>query len=154
MTSMDKRGYIVDSEQKMREVATAVLGELETRGARTAVLALDGDLGSGKTTFTKALARQLGILEPVTSPTFVIQKSYHVENNKDFKKLVHIDAYRLESGADMEVLDFNKTLAEPNTLIVIEWPENIKSALPKDLVDITFKYINDTTRKVCINATM
>lgn len=151
---MDNREYIVDSEQKMGEVAIAVLEQVKLGSRTTKLLALNGDLGAGKTTFTKVLAKQLGITEPVTSPTFVIQKSYRIEDDKEFNKLVHIDAYRLESGADMEVLDFDKTLSEPSTLIIVEWADIIKSALPKGRVNMTFEYIDDTTRRVCINATI
>ncbi len=162
MLGMDKREYIVDSEQKMEEVAKVVLDTLKLGGSTAKLWALNGDLGTGKTTFTKGLAKQLGIVEPITSPTFVIQKAYNIPPQTarqglavdGIRQLVHIDAYRLESGTDMGVLDFNKTLADPNTLIVIEWPENIKSALPKDVLNMTFEYIDDTTRKVCINATI
>ena len=96
------------------------------------VIGLFGDLGSGKTTFTQALARELGVTEDVTSPTFVIEKIYFLKDNQKpaenslrltktnhsenippiFEKLIHIDAYRLESGAELANLGF----AEMNIL--------------------------------------
>lgn len=136
--------YLVSNEQDMQDLVGTVLSGL----GDARVLALSGDLGAGKTTFTKALAKELGIVEHITSPTFVIQKSYSIPNNADYKKLVHIDAYRLESGADAEVLDLQNTLQEQGNLVVIEWAENIKSALPKDALQIHFEYIDEITRRI------
>ncbi len=105
------------------------------------VAGLSGDLGAGKTTFVKALAKHLGISEEITSPTFVIMKIYPTSHPK-FKKLIHIDAYRLESGKEFEVLNFEKLVADKDNLIVIEWPENVKSAL------VDLKYFNKLSFKI------
>ncbi len=148
--------YLISNEQDMQDLAGTVLSSLGS--AR--VLALSGDLGAGKTTFTKALAKELGIIEHVTSPTFVIQKSYECPRSLlgqkcgDFRKLVHIDAYRLESGGGAEVLDLQNTLQDKGNVVVIEWAENIRSALPKDSLQIHFKYKDETTREVVISGTM
>ncbi len=149
---MERREYIVNNEQSMQELVLEVLNRAHLLAAPTAaVLALNGDLGAGKTTFTKALAKELGVQESVTSPTFVIQKSYDIQkDNSNFKKIVHIDAYRLESGAEAEVLGLTATMADSTNLVVIEWAENIKSALPQSAISIDFKYINETTRGVTI----
>jgi tRNA threonylcarbamoyladenosine biosynthesis protein TsaE len=118
------------------------------------VLALNGELGAGKTTFTKVLAKELGIMEHITSPTFVIQKSYSVPQNikgsnpSMFKTLVHIDAYRLENGDDAKALDLQNTVLNPANLVVIEWAKNIKSALPESTINIDFKYVDETTREI------
>jgi tRNA threonylcarbamoyladenosine biosynthesis protein TsaE len=90
------------------------------------VLALHGDLGAGKTTFVRGLARALGITEPVTSPTFNLYTLYEGE-----RKLLHLDAYRLESGADLDALMLEDFLTSPWCLAV-EWPERIKDAIPAE----------------------
>jgi tRNA threonylcarbamoyladenosine biosynthesis protein TsaE len=92
------------------------------------VVGLSGHLGAGKTAFTKCIAKEFGIAEDVTSPTFVIMKIYPVDSAKNFpwKKLVHIDAYRFERAQELESIDFEKYAADPDNLILIEWPENVK----------------------------
>lgn len=102
-----------------------------------------GDLGAGKTTFIQALAREMGIEGAITSPTFVIQKTYPAK--KYFDALVHIDAYRLTSGEELEKLRFSETLSLPKTLVCIEWPENVTSVLPTDAKKVTCTFIDETT---------
>lgn len=91
------------------------------------VAGLSGHLGAGKTAFVKLVAKELRIEEIVTSPTFVIMKIY--ETKKDggvFKRLVHIDAYRLERRAELEGLGIEKIFADKHSLVMIEWPENVR----------------------------
>jgi tRNA threonylcarbamoyladenosine biosynthesis protein TsaE len=146
---MEQKVYVVNNEQDMQNLVIEVLSKLK---GPTRVLALSGELGAGKTTFTKALAKELSIEEDITSPTFVIQKSYKTPKSCfGVKKLVHIDAYRLEDERDLEALDFSITLAEKGTLVVIEWAENIKAALPKRTITLNFEYVDETTRKVSID---
>lgn len=102
------------------------------------VAGLSGHLGAGKTAFTKRVARELGIPETVTSPTFVIMKIYDVAANSPFRRLVHIDAYRLERRADLEALDFEEIVADPHNLVLVEWPENV--GLAADDLDAWLKF--------------
>lgn len=102
------------------------------------VLALQGDLGAGKTTFVQSLASLLEVEEVVTSPTFVIMKLYKTKSSQ-FPKLVHVDAYRIESIDEMRVLGFASLLAQKDTIICIEWAENIVELLPEDAVHLYFK---------------
>lgn len=103
------------------------------------VVGLSGHLGSGKTTFTQFVAKALGVDETVTSPTFVIMKAYETDNDH-FHRLVHIDAYRLERPEELEALNFEKLIAEPHSLILIEWPENVelKKVVP-ELKEVKFE---------------
>ena len=110
--------------------ADATVRTGDTNGA--AVIGLSGHLGAGKTAFVKAVARELGVAGEVTSPTFVIMKIYETEHQV-FKRLVHIDAYRLERRADLEALRFEEIVSDPNSLVMIEWPENAE--LAKKYVD-------------------
>jgi len=108
------------------------------RGADQAtVIGLSGHLGAGKTAFVKAVARELGIAEEVTSPTFVLMKLYdipesagsagdHSANNSwPWKRLVHIDAYRLERTEELQALNWEQLVSDPHNLIMVEWPENV-----------------------------
>ena len=114
------------------------------------VVGLYGELGSGKTTFMKSVARAFGVEEIVTSPTFVIQKSYPLKN-KRFSNLYHIDAYRLTSGDDLLALGWERVLGDPQNIIFIEWPEYIASALPPSINTVMFETIDETTRDITLN---
>jgi tRNA threonylcarbamoyladenosine biosynthesis protein TsaE len=96
------------------------------------VVGLSGHLGAGKTAFVKAVAKTLGVKEAVTSPTFVIMKIYGINiqgtmiNGRiPWKRLVHIDAYRLERPEELEALSWEDLVADRNNLIMVEWPENV-----------------------------
>lgn len=110
------------------------------------VVGLTGDLGSGKTAFTKCLAAELGINEHITSPTFVIMKYYKIENSS-WKKLIHIDAYRLRNGRELDALGFQNELEDPTSLIVIEWPEIVKDVLPEEMTMIRCRFEDENTRQ-------
>jgi tRNA threonylcarbamoyl adenosine modification protein YjeE len=102
------------------------------------VVGLSGHLGAGKTSFTKLLAKELSIAETVTSPTFVIMKIYEIPTDAagasgTFKRLVHIDAYRLERRSELEGIDFERIASDPGNLVIVEWPEN--AGLTKEDMD-------------------
>ncbi|HZT35605.1 MAG TPA: tRNA (adenosine(37)-N6)-threonylcarbamoyltransferase complex ATPase subunit type 1 TsaE [Nitrososphaera sp.] len=122
----------------------AVLKLLPPKEGAT-IVALRGNLGSGKTTFTQALARELEVGEVVQSPTYVIMKTYELPQNRTqfgtprrFKKLVHIDAYRLESPSEFAALRPETFLNEQGTLVLIEWPEKVDGVLPAPDVVLNF----------------
>lgn len=106
------------------------------------VLALYGDLGAGKTTFTQTLGEMLGIKEDITSPTFVIMKRYQT-TNESFRSLIHIDAYRLNSPEELSVLGFQGWLNEERALVVIEWADKVESLLPQTITRLQFTLEND-----------
>lgn len=122
----------------------AVLALAEHKDAAT-VVALVGNLGAGKTTFVQTLAHELGVKDVVQSPTYVLMKSYPLElsgagatTNKKFTKLVHIDAYRLESPDELDALRPQEFLNDPHALVVVEWPEKLGDKLPKPDMTLTF----------------
>ncbi|MES2931741.1 MAG: tRNA (adenosine(37)-N6)-threonylcarbamoyltransferase complex ATPase subunit type 1 TsaE [Patescibacteria group bacterium] len=127
--------------------AGAFVSMLHPKQDGAMLVTLSGNLGAGKTAFTQAIARTLGVLEPVTSPTFVLAKSYEL-SGKEFSKLVHIDAYRLKEGKDLQALDFAHTLEDSRTLVVLEWPEMVEDGLPSADVAITLSVRSDTERDV------
>lgn len=122
----------------------AVLMLAEPKDSST-LLALEGNLGAGKTTFVQTLARELGVRDIVQSPTYVLMKTYPLElsdasanTNKKFTRLVHIDAYRLESPEDFDALRPQEFLDDPRALVVIEWPSRLEGKLPKPDMTLTF----------------
>lgn len=116
-------------------------------GNQATVVALEGELGAGKTTFTQVLGKLLGVEENIHSPTFVIMKVYNIDYNW-FKKLVHIDAYRLESEEELKHLGWGELVKNPENLIVIEWPEKVPNLIPTDAVRISFKHVDENTRAI------
>ena len=106
------------------------------------VILLDGDLGAGKTTFTKGLARGSGVEEIVNSPTFTIMKKYLT---KDYRRvLYHLDLYRLDHAGD----DFDlEEYIDGQGMIVVEWPYQVAEFIPKDYLLVQIKKINDNERE-------
>jgi tRNA threonylcarbamoyladenosine biosynthesis protein TsaE len=128
---MTETTWTVTSEEELKGVAGELLGlwkQTDTVSGAV-VIGLGGDLGAGKTTFVQQLAEILGVTEIVTSPTFVLMKSYETTDSV-FQNLVHIDAYRIEDDSEMGPLDFATRITKPNTLICIEWAERISTFLP------------------------
>ena len=109
------------------------------------VVGLYGNLGSGKTTLTQSVANILGVTDTVTSPTFVIEKIYEIKHTH-FARLIHIDAYRIESARELQDLNFEKLVDNSRNLILIEWPENVKEILPENHTKIHCEFIDENTR--------
>lgn len=136
-----------------REILQDTVGV--TRG-RAQVIGLTGELGSGKTTWTRGIVSALGgDPDQVQSPTFVLMRDYDLgENIYNFKTLHHLDVYRLESPSELASLKLNAWLDDPSRIFVIEWWQTIKPALPKWLVgsmaELTFETINDYTKTIAV----
>ena len=138
----------LEETNKIAEVFSKKL--LALKSSNAVIVGLFGDLGSGKTTFTQALGKILGVKEVMTSPTFVIEKRYDLDGRFGFKKLIHIDAYRLEGGREILNLNFAEDLANSDNLILIEWPERVAEAMPADALRIDFKFISEFKREIQI----
>lgn len=120
---------ISKSLEETKKIAKEFVSFLSPFVDKACVVGLYGNLGAGKTSFTQGVAQALGINETVTSPTFVIEKIYELENQK-FTRLIHIDAYRIEKSEEMLHLGFAEIIKDSNNLILIEWPENIQNIMP------------------------
>ena len=123
----------------MKEIEVNTLEETKALAQRIAdllprpsLITLSGDLGAGKTTFTKSLGKELGVKSTINSPTFTILKSYRMA---DGAPLHHIDAYRLEGI--VQDLGFEECFDEG--ACVVEWPDYIEAALPKERLNIVIK---------------
>ena len=102
------------------------------------IICLDGELGSGKTVFTKGIANALGIEETITSPTFTIIKEYEGE-----LPLYHMDVYRLDGNTDG--VDIEEYFTKGG-VVVIEWAETIKNILPEERLDVKIKVLDENRR--------
>lgn len=121
------------SPNQTQTIAEKIAAKLDSG----AVLALTGNLGSGKTHFTKGLAKYFQIKKNITSPTFVLMKVYKTKNKK-IKQLVHVDCYRLDNPEELLAIGLDEYLNDPACLVVIEWAEKIKKILPKNTIWIKF----------------
>ncbi|KKU31535.1 MAG: hypothetical protein UX44_C0005G0013 [candidate division WWE3 bacterium GW2011_GWA1_46_21] len=127
------------SPQDTKELAFRIAGKIKPGQ----VLALFGDLGSGKTTFVGYLVEGLGIKARVQSPTFVLLRKYGFVN--------HLDLYRLLNVGDVLDIGFTEIIGS-DAVSVIEWPELVEELLPQNCIKIHFEYVNETTRKITIHS--
>lgn len=138
---------------------STVLHARSAHAEQAMVVGLYGELGSGKTAFMKEVARVLNVEEHVVSPTFVIERIYHIPErtkmgeNKIFNHLIHIDAYRLEGERELIDLGWEDIRRDNRNLIFIEWADRVSKILPKDHIKIYFKHIDENTREVEITKT-
>lgn len=135
----------------LEEEASSFVAGLTPRQDGATLVTLSGELGAGKTAFTKAVAAALGITETVTSPTFVLEKIYLLPTEPDratrkFERLIHIDAYRLDEGSELIALGFDALVHDSKNLILLEWPEKVSSALPVPAVRLSFVVREDGSR--------
>ncbi len=119
---------LAETSEIARQVLESILPGLSDRAL---VLGLSGDLGAGKTAFTKALASHLGVGDHVHSPTFVLMKKYDLKNQKH-KRLYHLDVYRLEKEQELLDLGWREILSDADNLVLIEWPEKVVGVMPED----------------------
>lgn len=110
------------------------------------VITLTGELGAGKTVFSKGFAAGLGIQEEITSPTFTIMNEYAGEKFT----LCHVDAYRLSCGEEAYAAGLCDYIGADGCVCLIEWAQNIKSVLPENTVKIEIKYVDENTREIIV----
>ncbi len=132
----------ISSEQEMLTFGEDFASSLENH-----VIELVGDVGAGKTTFTRGLAKGLGVKKSVTSPSFTISKIYALENGGS---LIHYDFYRLNDPGIM-IDDLSEKLKNDKNIIVIEWGESVKNLLPNNHIILLFEKNDDGTRTITIN---
>jgi tRNA threonylcarbamoyladenosine biosynthesis protein TsaE len=132
---------ISKSEAETKKVGL-LLGKELLKAKRSVFVALEGDLGTGKTTLMKGIAKGLKIKEEITSPTFLIYKKY-----QGVKDLYHFDAYRI-SNKDLPLLKFDEILKEKNIVIAVEWAENI--TVPIKRITVKLFSISPKERKLIV----
>ena len=163
--------------QKLGEkIAKQIIRENSFSNSRkfAIVLALQGDLGAGKTTFLQGFARGLGISDKILSPTFVILKRFAISDKKvksrltpiggfpvgikskfkstnqklKFTNFYHFDCYRINKPEEILELGWKEIISNPKNIVAIEWPEKIKKALPKNSIKLKFKFIDKNKREI------
>lgn len=134
-----------------------VAGNLAKKLKGGDILALEGDLGGGKTTFVQGLAIGLGIKQKITSPTFIMLREYRIPKSSSHQlidssiyrlSLIHIDLYRLKNIQQITSIGTFDYLGKKNYICVIEWAEKIKNLLPKNIHWIKFEFIDQNSRKI------
>jgi tRNA threonylcarbamoyladenosine biosynthesis protein TsaE len=152
-----KREFISKNSKETQALGRKLAGKIK----KGAVIGLEGDLGSGKTTFTQGLLKGLKVAGPFTSPTFLIIKNYQKEipisksqfpNKSKIKKykiqnIYHIDAYRV-STKDIINLGWKEMFAEKNNIIIIEWADRIRKIVPRGAIWIKFKWLDKNKREI------
>lgn len=126
------------SDKKTIEIGKS-LGARLSRG----ILCLYGDLGAGKTTFVRGLAKGLSITSTIQSPTFTYQRIHQGRVT-----LYHFDFYRLAKADHLLMTELTEILEKQDGIIVIEWPERVMHMLPQSRTEIFFEYIDERTRKI------
>lgn len=140
-----------NSPEETQQIAALLIKALLKGSANQPhIFALQGNLGAGKTTFIQGVAKALKIKNKILSPTFVIMKDFDIKSNKNFKKLYHLDCYRFDSPDEINTLNFKQIIKNPENLIFIEWPEKIKSFIPKNTLWIKFKVAGKNQREIII----
>jgi tRNA threonylcarbamoyladenosine biosynthesis protein TsaE len=150
--------YMSKSEKETAEIAENLAKQIvsqKTKALRQAqgkatVIALEGELGAGKTTFTKAFAKALGIEEKLTSPTFVIMRRFTISDSR-FKNLYHIDAYRLNGGDELKILNIEEILNNSGNIVLIEWAERVKDVLPAKHITVHMDHVSEKERKLVVD---
>jgi len=165
--------YTSKSEKETQKIASDFAKQL--KGGE--VLCLMGDLGAGKTAFTKGLAKGLGVKNIITSPTFVLMKVYETREHKNIKilkqgkekfsppyqggvrggcrdlppkQLVHIDAYRLTDGEALKQIGALEYFNDKNCVTVIEWADRVKNIWPSGAIKIKFKILEGDKREISL----
>jgi len=139
--------FITKSARQTQKVGKKLATNLTKK--TPSVIALTGDLGSGKTTFVQGFAKGLGVRKRIISPTFILMRSYKARRKRMF---YHLDLYRLESNLNKELenLGAKDIWGEKGNILVIEWAEKIKDLLPEYTIWIEFEYLSDEQRKIII----
>ena len=132
--------YLTNSEEATKNLAKKLAKKLK------GVIALIGELGSGKTTFVQGFAKGLGIKEKIISPTFVLIRQHKIPDTS--KTLYHIDLYRLENFME---LGLPEILSNSDNIVLIEWAEKAKNLLPKNTTFINFRTLSANKREIIID---
>ncbi|MST04452.1 MAG: tRNA (adenosine(37)-N6)-threonylcarbamoyltransferase complex ATPase subunit type 1 TsaE [Candidatus Pacebacteria bacterium] len=139
---------VLRSEKELKPLVEKVFRALKSRKSLS-VLALSGDLGSGKTTFAKYFAKVLGIKNRILSPTFMIFRVYDLDLKKTgFKKFYHADFYRMKNIEELNTLKFYEIIQNPENLVLIEWAEKFREIILQNAIWMTFEYGKNENERV------
>jgi tRNA threonylcarbamoyladenosine biosynthesis protein TsaE len=142
--------------QKLAEKFAKQILKHKPKKSSAAVIALQGELGAGKTTFTQGFLRALGVKQHITSPTFLIMRKYEIsaplkKGFAHYHHAYHFDLYRIQKPKELLDLGFRKIISDPNAIVLIEWPERIKKILPKNTTWIRFEHGKNEKERIIKN---
>lgn len=146
---------VTQSEEETRTFGERLARTLkEKRYMRSYVLALTGELGAGKTSFSKGFAKGLGVKKPITSPTFLIVRSYRIKEKRrvPWNMLYHIDCYRLSGPEDLDSIDWEGIISHPFHIVLVEWAEKVRGKIPGDAIWISFRVGSPNKRNITIRS--
>lgn len=140
----DKKQVVITHSEEETEAEGFRLAQ--TLSAGDTVL-LRGNLGAGKTVFSRGFARGLGITEPVSSPTYTIVQEYELPQSG---RLYHLDLYRISDVNAALAFGVDEFLDDPRGIALVEWPDRISGILPEHAVCIEIEHLSDTERRITI----
>lgn len=139
-----------ETQRAAKVFAKEILALKKNSKTKALVVALEGELGAGKTTFIQGFVAGFGIKEEISSPTFLIMKKVDLHKHQikcqrsnvkcAFKNLYHLDCYRLKDEKDLIDLGVEEIFADKENIVLIEWAKKIKKILPKNAINIKFEY--------------
>jgi tRNA threonylcarbamoyladenosine biosynthesis protein TsaE len=147
---MQKQTLVTHSQHETQAFGVRLAQTMQSK----CVVALSGDLGAGKTTFTQGVLEGLGAIPPYTSPTFVIMKQYDIDatnnatnNANNIQRVYHIDAYRIGSK-EMLSLGWEEWLDDEQGVVLVEWSEHIADILPSTAQMIRLQWVSENERRI------
>ncbi len=132
---------------KQTQKIAADLAHKIIKTKKGAIIALEGELGAGKTTFIQGFARALEIKSKIKSPTFVLMKKYVLQG----VSLYHLDCYRVGDHKDLKIPELKEIFDEPDNIVLIEWAERVSKIIPKEHITVHIDHIDKNTRKLIIS---
>ncbi len=141
---VDKQVVETHSEKETEKFASELAKSIKPG----TVIALHGDLGAGKTVFSRGFARGLGITEPISSPTYTIIQEYKVDTERWF---YHMDLYRIDDYVAALAFGVEEYLEEPTAYVLLEWPMRIKELLPVETQHVFIEHLSETARKITLD---
>lgn len=125
------------------------------KSKKRAIIALEGELGAGKTVFVKGFAKEFGVKTKVKSPTFVLMKKYPVplKNNKTIiKNIYHLDCYRINGIKELKIPEIKGIFFETDSVVLVEWPERIKKIIPSNIIKVHIDHVSENTREISVTS--
>ena len=143
MEKLKKQTFISTSETETEAIGAEIARSLP----RGSVVLLDGDLGAGKTVFSRGFARALGIDEPVSSPTYTIVQEYDLPERG---RLYHLDLYRISGVEAALAFGVDEFFDDPSSYALVEWPERIDGIIPDSAIRICLKHTGENQREITV----
>ena len=139
----DKKEFITSSEEETENIGKSLAMSL----SKGDTVLLRGNLGAGKTVFSRGFARGLGITEPVSSPTYTIVQEYELPEGG---RLYHLDLYRISDVNAALAFGVDEFLDDPQGISLIEWPDRIGGILPENAICVEIEHLSGTERRLTV----